>query len=253
MKAKALPSARRQAPRPTGPDEPPPRWRAESRYLGLRRCGAAAVPAGGSARPSPGRRSRAAAESRRCWRRRCFRFGRRRPSPPWGHDPAAPGGDGERRSAARFLSRPGGAPRLAALFCLSQDCGEPGSSEPGTPASAAAPGAPPSPSGRPGLPARRSSSIAAASCAASRDSSATGAAAPGCPQRAREPSALSRDSAERRVMEGGGRGHGPARTQVGGCPRGEVCASSPPPPPRCSAPRWVHGPGPRLRAQRERG
>lgn len=70
--------------------------------------------------------------------------------------------------------------------------------------------------GRPGLPARRSSSIAAASCSASRHSSATGAAVPGCPQRSPELSALSRDSAERRVMGGGG-GRGPARTQVGGC------------------------------------
>ncbi|XP_029858428.1 homeobox protein Hox-D9-like isoform X3 [Aquila chrysaetos chrysaetos] len=52
---------------------------------------------------------------------------------------------------------------------------------------------------------------------------------------------------------GGGGGRGPARTQVGGCPREEGSAS--PPPPRCSTPRRVHGPGPRpgrrLRAERE--
>lgn len=96
--------------------------------------------------------------------------------------------------------RPGGEPRRAALP---------------PPGQRRRPGRFPLP-GRPGLPARRSSSIAAASCSASRHSSATGAAAPGCPQRSPELSALSKDSAERRVMGGGG-GRGPARPQVGGC------------------------------------
>lgn len=108
----------------------------------------------------------------------------------------------------------------AAALRLPVHHGSAGGGKPDTPASAAAPGAPPFGTRRPGLPARRSSSIATANCAASQDSSAVGTAASGCPQRAREPSALSRDPAERRVMGGGGGGRrGPARTQVGGCPR----------------------------------
>lgn len=39
---------------------------------------------------------------------------RRRPSPPRGRDPAAPGGDGKHRRAARSPSRPGGAPHRTA-------------------------------------------------------------------------------------------------------------------------------------------
>lgn len=156
-------------------------------------------------RPSSGRRSGAAARARRCRR---FRFGRRSPRKVGvvavllrrgNATPQRRPGMARRRTAARFPSRPGGDPRRAALP---------------SPGQRRRPGRFSLPR-RPGLPARRSSSIAAASCSASRHSSTTGAAAPGCPQRSPELPALSRDSAERRVMGGGGRG--PPRTQVGGC------------------------------------
>lgn len=216
MKTKALPSPPPAAePRVLRGRASRRRRRAERRYAGpggmrrLRRPAPHAAAAPALARPAiPGYRRGAALPGRAV-------LSLRPPPPPL---LAAAGPRPRSAGDGKASPRPPAAPlRPAALPSTSLRLPSPGTAagggEPGTSASAAAaPGAsllphtppppPPFPAGRPGLPARRSSSIAAASCAASRDSSAIGAAAPGCPQRPPEPSALSRDPAERRVMGG---------------------------------------------------